>query len=207
MTIKIAVTGTHSTGKTTFVTAVSSALQKCAIRVTVVSDLGEEAMNLGFPILYNHVPESTLWIMTAGISRELVAGLDADVVLVDRPVPDALGYYRAALAYRGDAAPGRWASYLLALSGHHAQTYDLIFSAQLDPSIPLGTNKPRDPDGRFRAMAAQGITDVLNELGIPGEPLTPHNHEAAVQRVLDYVLSRRPAVPAQASPIQNLADA
>ena len=191
MTIKIAVTGTHSTGKTTFVDTVRRELETSGYSVAVVSDLGEEAMTRGFPILYHHVPQSTLWIMTTGIARELEAGLGADVILVDRPVPDALGYYRAALAYRDEAAPEPWAAYLFALAGHHAATYDLIYSTQLDTTIPLGTNKPRDPDGRFRSMAAQGIADVLDELNVVGEALTPHNHAHAAPRVLEYVQSRK----------------
>jgi hypothetical protein len=108
--------------------------------------------------------------MTTGISRELEASLAADVVLVDRPVPDALGYYRAALAYREEACPEHWADYLFTLAKHHAGTYDLIFNTRLDPTIPLGTNKPRDPDGRFRTMAAHGIADVLGELELDCAP-------------------------------------
>jgi hypothetical protein len=204
VTIKIAVTGTHSTGKTTFVDAVRAELEGEGYRVAVVSDLGEEALNTGFPILYNHVPESTLWIMSTGISRELEAGLAADVVLVDRPVPDALGYYRAALAYREEACPTNWAEYLFALAKHHSGTYDLIFNTQLDLSIPVGTNKPRDPDGRFRKMAADGITDVIGELELDSQPLTSDNHAESVARVLGFVRSRRkPAglqTPAAVSP-------
>jgi adenylylsulfate kinase-like enzyme len=75
VTMKIAVTGTHSTGKTTFINAVREELQGQGYRVAVVSDLGEEALNRGFPILYQHTPESTLWIMTTGIARELEAAL------------------------------------------------------------------------------------------------------------------------------------
>jgi hypothetical protein len=190
VSIKIAVTGTHSTGKTTFVGGVRAALEPDGYRVAVVSDLGEEALNRGFPILYDHIPQSTLWIMTSGIARELEAGLIADVVLVDRPVSDALGYYRAALAYRGETAPLRWAAYLLALAAHHAETYDLVFSTQLDTSIPIGSNKARDADGSFRLMAAQGIRDVLMELDVKGESLTAHNKAAATERAVSYVHQR-----------------
>jgi hypothetical protein len=184
---KIAVTGTHSTGKTTFVNAVRDDLQGRGYRVAVVSDLGEEALNRGFPILCHHTPESTLWIMTTGIARELEAALTADVVLVDRPVPDALGYYRAALAYRDEAAPEPVAAYLLAVAEHHSRTYDLILSTELDPAIPLGTNKPRDPDGRFRVLAAHSIANVLHDLGIAGQPLTAGNQPTAVATTVAFV--------------------
>ncbi|MGH3923755.1 MAG: AAA family ATPase, partial [Pseudonocardiaceae bacterium] len=100
--VKIAVTGTHSTGKTTFLAALDRALTELGYAVAKVADLAEEAAERGFPILHRHTPHSTLWIMARGIALELEAALWADVVLVDRPVPDALGYYHAALTYRDE---------------------------------------------------------------------------------------------------------
>jgi hypothetical protein len=98
-------------------------------------------------------------MITAGISEELHAGLTADIVLVDRPAPDALGYYLAALQHRGEQPPPAWLDYLIALVRHHAATYDLLLTTCLDPSIPLGTGKPRDPDPHFRIL-----TDALHPL-------------------------------------------
>ncbi|ATL67089.1 hypothetical protein [Nocardia terpenica] len=98
---------------------------------------------------------STLWIITRGISNEVQAWPHGDVVLVDRAVPDALGYYRAALEYRGETAdPDAWA-YLEMLTRAHSDCYHLIFRTQLNPQIPLGTNKIRDGNQRFRALADQ----------------------------------------------------
>lgn len=67
----------------------------CGYCVASVADLGENALRMGLPILENHTWASTLWFMTRGISNEVEAWSHADVILVDRPVPDALGYYRA----------------------------------------------------------------------------------------------------------------
>ncbi|WP_280329361.1 AAA family ATPase [Nocardia wallacei] len=108
--VTIAVVGTHSTGKSTFLARLAHELRRTGLQVTTVADLGEQAQRMGMPILWNHTWTSTLWIMTRGISNELEAWLHGDVVLVDRAVPDALGYYRAALAYRGEPAdPEGWA--------------------------------------------------------------------------------------------------
>jgi len=105
MTILIAVAGTHSTGKSTFLGAVRSALEKEGMVVGSVSDKASDCRSAGFEILHKHTFESTLWIMSSVIQGELEAGLSADVVLVDRPVPDALGYLEAALEPQHSAIP------------------------------------------------------------------------------------------------------
>jgi hypothetical protein len=203
-TIKIAVTGTHSTGKTTFVTAVQHRLETDGYTVATVSDLGAEAMQRGFPILHDHTPRSTLWIMARGISLELEAELHAQVILVDRPVPDALGYYWAALAHRNESCPRSWAEYLISLAGHHVATYDAIFKTQLDPTIPLGRDKPRDPDGHFRALADQAISDVVTELRLTCHRLTPTNHAEALRLVIGY--AQRLDITGSAFPTQGRSD-
>ncbi|HCU51943.1 MAG TPA: hypothetical protein DGG94_19440, partial [Micromonosporaceae bacterium] len=86
-TFKVAVTGTHSTGKTTFAEALKETLDAQGYNTVCVSDLGEECRDRGFNILYDHTPQSTLWIMTEGIRREMEAALTANVIIVDRPVP------------------------------------------------------------------------------------------------------------------------
>lgn len=189
-TFKVAVAGTHSTGKTTFATALKEALEANGFTTAVVSDLGEECRDRGFPILYEHTPQSTLWIMSVGISRELEAALHANVIIVDRPVPDALGYYHAALTYRGETSPDAWNAYLHAVAKHHAATYDLIFNSRLDMSIPMGSSKPRDANGTFRRMADLAVAEVLEGLGLPYEALTPVNGAAAISLVLQQVEAR-----------------
>lgn len=86
MAVKIAIAGTHSTGKTTLLANVECKLLGRGLRVTRVGNLAVEAKACGFPILRHHTFTSTLWIMTRGISLELEAGLSSDIVLVDRPV-------------------------------------------------------------------------------------------------------------------------
>lgn len=188
--VKIAVTGAHSTGKTTFLTALDRALTEVGYAVAKVADLAHEAAERGFPVLCHHTPHSTLWIIARGISLELEAALWADVVLVDRPVPDALGYYQAALAYRDEQPPPAWRDYLARLTRDHAATYDLIFKTELDPRLPLGHDKPRDANPRFRTLANQAITAVLTDLAIPHHPLPPAGNSLAVRLALNHVQDR-----------------
>jgi len=95
--IKIGVTGTHSTGKSSFLRALAPALEQRGLKTATVSGLAKRAKDVGFPILAEHNFHSTLWIMAEGLRQEAEASLGSDVILVDRPVLDALGYLLAAL--------------------------------------------------------------------------------------------------------------
>ncbi|WP_280267927.1 AAA family ATPase [Nocardia wallacei] len=199
--VTIAVVGTHSTGKSTFLARLAHELRRTGLQVATVADLGEQAQRMGMPILWNHTWTSTLWIMTRGISNELEAWLHGDVVLVDRAVPDALGYYRAALEYRGETGdPDGWA-YLETLARTHSDRYHLIFRTQLDPDIPLGTNKTRDGNQRFRSLADNHVGAVLGELSLPWLPLTADGHDAALTLAARFVAEQlgEDAMPGPAS--------
>ena len=160
--MKIGIAGTHSTGKTSFLDALSAAFEARGLRVARVTDVAREARDLGFPILRSHTFESTLWIMTRCITKQLEAGLSADVVLVDRPALDAVGYLYAALEHRGEQLSSEHERILLDLAKHDASTYDALCRTELDPTIPLGEG--RDPDLNFRAAAARQIDGVFARL-------------------------------------------
>lgn len=188
--VTIAVTGTHSTGKSTFLARLAHELRRQQIQVATVADLGEQAQRLGLPILFNHTWLSTLWIITRGISMELEARLHADVVLIDRPVPDALAYYLAALEYRGENIDRNTAVYLESLVRSHSQFYDLVFRTIVAPTIPLGANKTRDSNSRFRLLADRQVGHVLSELALPHDPLPADGHDIALHRALEFIASR-----------------
>lgn len=103
----IAFTGTHSTGKSTFVDDLTDIAEKQGLRVGKVKDNASECAKAGFPILRDHTFSSTLWIMTTVIREEQHESLSADLVIVDRPVSDAIGYLEAALAVTGRNVPPR----------------------------------------------------------------------------------------------------
>ena len=188
--VTVGVTGTHSTGKSTFLARLAHELRLRHIEVATVADLGEKAKKMGIPILFNHTWASTLWIITRGISDEVEAWLHADVVLIDRPVPDALGYYHAALEHRGQRAQPNELAQLKALVRDHSRRYDLVFRTTLDPSIPVGDNKPRDDNATFRQLADQHIANVLDDLHLPHESLPADGHDQTLERAIDTVLGR-----------------
>jgi predicted ATPase len=183
MAIKLAIAGTHSTGKTTLLNSVADALRGKGHTVARVSDLAVEARNCGFPILRDHTFASTLWIMARGITLELEAELRADVVLIDRPVPDAMGYLVAALKHRGGRLSKPELDYLQMLVKQHAATYHRIFKTTIDQSKPIDSNKLRDMDPRFRADVDIALDQVFSGLKISFESLN-YEPDAARAQIL-----------------------
>lgn len=179
--LTIAVSGAHSTGKSTFPARLAHELRRDGFEVASVADLGEQAQRLGLPLLYHHTYASTLWIITRGISNEVATWAHADVPLVDRAVPDALGYYRAALDYRGEQPDPDRLAHLRALAVRHSTHYDLTYRTTIDRSIPLGSDKPRDENRRYRRLADHHVGHVLDELGIAHELLPADGHDAAIR--------------------------
>lgn len=187
MTLFVGIAGTHSTGKTSFVQDVLKRAERRGISVAVVSDTATKCRDAGFPILRDHTFESTLWIVTSVIKAELEAGLSASLVLVDRPVPDALGYLEAALSVTGRTISEEQRAYLYGVAEHHAKRYSLVLKTQLDESIPLGAD--RDPDLDFRRDAGRHIDTVLKRLGV--NCLDPNSHVAQerIRSILDHPTS------------------
>jgi hypothetical protein len=186
--VRIGVAGTHSTGKTTLLRRTARELQKRGYFVATVSDLASKAKDAGFPILREHTFESTLWIISRGIARELESELTAEVVLVDRPVPDALGYLLAALRFRNESLPPDQKRYLETLISLHSATYALLFKTEIDVTKGVSVEKVRDTDCQFRKLAANGIDRVFSALRIPVTPL-PVDLDRAGELVLNSALS------------------
>ncbi|MDE1671752.1 AAA family ATPase [Nocardia gipuzkoensis] len=188
--VTVAIAGTHSTGKTTFLTQLADRLRRDRVNVAVVSDLGAQAEQVGLPILYNHTWASTLWIVTRGISNEIQSWTSADVVLIDRAVPDALGYYEAALEHRNHRADPHRIHQLEHLIANHSHNYDLVLRTVLDNRLPLGLTKPRETDMEFRALADRHVEKVLTRLNIEHDLLPAHGHDRAVVKTLTFINER-----------------
>ncbi|WP_445394462.1 AAA family ATPase [Stenotrophomonas maltophilia] len=191
----IAITGTHSTGKSTFVEHVTKIAVARGLRVEVVKDNASECLDAGFGILKDHTFQSTLWIMATVIREEQEKSLKADLVIVDRPVSDAIGYLEAALSATERSLPADELNYLYVLAKLHTPRYDLLFKSVLDERIPLGPD--RDPDLGFRKDVDLRISKVLSTLGV--SPLDPSadDHVAKALALVDS-LAKVQKAPAMA---------
>jgi len=157
---RIAVAGTHSTGKTTFLTQMKDLFKQRGLAVAYVHDSAINARDKGFPILADHTFESTAWLMARAIELETEATISADVILVDRPVADALGYLHAALLHTSRSITAARIRALEGICEAWCPEYDLVFLTVLDPSVELGEG--RDGDVLFRARAAKEVTRVVD---------------------------------------------
>jgi GTPase SAR1 family protein len=193
--MKIAITGTHSSGKTTFLERLKQELEGEGLRIQSIGDFARRAKDLGFPILKKHTYESTLWIMAECLRCEAEASLQSDLILVDRPVIDALGYLQAALQLSGRTLDSRRSEELMTIATAHTPDYDVLIRTALDSNIEVGEG--RDLDGGFRMAAATAIERLVSQIEPNALILTSANGKELVQRVVEIVRSRLSAVRPQ----------
>ncbi|MHC2708551.1 thymidylate kinase [Bradyrhizobium diazoefficiens] len=186
--MKIAITGTHSSGKTTFLQSLEQELNGMGLRIHRIGDFARRAQGLGFPILTQHTYESTLWIMAECLRCETEASLQNDVILVDRPVIDALGYLHAALKVSARTIDSRRSGELMTIVKAHTPDYDILIRTALDTDVAVG--KGRDSDVAFRLEAASSIERLVNQIEPKALILTSGNREIIVERLLESVRSR-----------------
>ena len=169
--IRIAVTGTHSTGKTTLLQRLESELRAHGINVARTSgNMATKAAALGFPKLHHQTADTTTWIIAAGVCSELETALTADVVLVDRAALDPFAYWLAASELRGHTPDQAEAARLRDLVTLHCDGYSLLIATVLDETVPLGDHRDRDP--ALRQRVDQVIHQELAEWRIPHKWLT-----------------------------------
>ncbi|EHJ95431.1 AAA family ATPase [Agrobacterium tumefaciens] len=187
MTVKVGLAGTHSTGKSTFLDALNVRLTNDGVRVGRIGDLATAARARGFPILTLHNFESTLWIMAEGMRQEAEATLTSDVILVDRPVFDALGYLYAALQISGRALPEPKIDELRRIAEACAIDYDIVILTELDDSVGLGEG--RDENHAFRVAAGEQIAAIAQASGLTPLALTSSNSGKMLEVVHKKILS------------------
>ena len=180
--LKIAIAGTHSTGKTTFLGELRDRLEADGARVRYVHDSAVAARGAGFPILWDHTVESTAWLMARAIQLECEASLDTDVVLVDRPVADALGYLIAALRHTDREADAARMAGLEAIAAAWAGEYDLLLLTSLDETIPLGAG--RDGNAAFRSAAGAAVAEVVGRVAPAHDVIRPGHEALALQAAM-----------------------
>ncbi|QYA05764.1 AAA family ATPase [Rhizobium sp. B21/90] len=185
--VKVGIAGTHSTGKSTFLEGLNRRLSDRGIRTGRVGDLAKAARHRGFPILTAHNFESTLWIMAEGMKQEAEAALVNDVILVDRPVFDALGYLHAALEISGRSLPEGKLEELRVIAEAHAVDYDLLIMTELDPTIRLGEG--RDGNQDFRVAAGEHIRAIARAGGLAPAILTSQNTDKLLDETYDKVIA------------------
>ncbi len=188
----IGITGSHSTGKTTFRNKIATSLRDLGYSVGEVEDLAISARDKGFPILKEHTFESTAWIISRCIQKELEACLKNDVVIVDRPVFDALGYFRVAEDHRKEKSEDWQIEYLNATVRSYSTRYNILFKKTIDPDIPLGEGRPTDLQYRedVEININEAIQELrLSEIGVNILSLNPNNTNYYIEDIKAQISS------------------
>ncbi|MFE3761011.1 AAA family ATPase [Streptomyces sp. NPDC059104] len=183
--VRLAVTGTHSTGKTTLLRRLEMEFRATGHTVArTPASFAQKAAKLGFPKLRQQTPECTEWIIAASAAAAAEATLTADIVLIDRSALDPVAYYLAARERAGITPEPETVERLVNLAKAQAATYDMLVATVLDPDIPLGDCRDRDLD--YRAAVDRNIHDLLTGHGIPHQRMKGPDDE---QSVMDTLLA------------------
>lgn len=182
--VKVAVSGTHSTGKTTFLNRTAEILNNDGISSLIVTDL---AIRCPLPILREHTVESTLWLVATGLAEEIAAAHKSNVVFVDRPVLDAWAYWMAVSPNEDTVSFTAKFNTLKNTIKNWLPTYDLIYQTRIDESIPVEDNKGRELDDSYRLEIGRQMELASKEFEVETRILTSTNAQQEVGWLVDYV--------------------
>ncbi|MHC4044390.1 hypothetical protein I3J27_35180 [Bradyrhizobium xenonodulans] len=124
-----------------------------------------------------------MWLISECMRQEAAASLKNDVILVDRPVCDALCYLRAALQLSGRRIPPRRIEALSSIVEAHTPDYDILIATELDGNIPLGPG--RDTDDELRQLAAENIRALISKIAPAASTMSYANRNDILVRTLD----------------------
>lgn len=182
--IKIGISGSHSTGKSTFIKRLEKSLYDKSIKYKSVSDL---AILCPLPILREHTVESTLWIASKGIADEIETEYKYEVIIVDRPVLDCWAYFNAVCEgqYKKDNPKLQT---LKGMISNWLPTYDVIYQTVIETSILIEDNKGRILDEDYRSQIGSEMINASRLFNINPRPLTYNNTDVELEFILDEIM-------------------
>ncbi|MBN0048590.1 AAA family ATPase [Streptomyces actuosus] len=202
--LRIAVLGTHSTGRTTLLKRTERELRGHGLTVARTGQLGKRAAAAGQPKMQHHTAQSTEWITAQGILDETNAvAQGAEAVLIDRAALDAIAYFEAVTAFRAEPPPQLERERLAAR---------LHAAPQVRPAVRDRARRERTrrhqprlrrplPAPRQRPRARLLANDVIPHQRVTSDPDSQaHAVDVAVQHCPQEELVGSPRRPPAASP-------
>ncbi|MEM7813845.1 MAG: AAA family ATPase [Candidatus Aenigmatarchaeota archaeon] len=153
--MKIALIGTHGTGKTTLVYELTAELKKHGLNATMCT---ETARRCPLPINRSATFKSQLWMLATQIKEEIEAEKDYEFVVCDRSVLDPFVYTCYVLP---DAKEKMWP-----IVREHLSTYDFLFKTPIIPGYMV-KDGVRDTDEGFQRAIDELMDKVLREFHVP----------------------------------------
>ena len=154
--MKIAISGSHGTGKTFAVLDVAKQykLDNPNKNVTVITEIARECP---FPINQNATVESELWMIATQIKKEIEAEKNYDIVITDRSLADYLAYtkYHFEDIYKAQ----------FPFLEYYISTYDIIFYKSYEMNHHyLIEDGVRDLDKKFQKSIDKELITIYNLL-------------------------------------------
>lgn len=165
--IKIAVTGTHCTGKTSRALELAEELasQNPGCSVGIVR---ETVRDCPLPINEKMTADAQLWIMAAQIGAEIQACAQHDIVVCDRCILDPYiyaGWMANEMIHSGDRARAvAFVAFLSNIGGltmSWLRTYEMLYWRRPGHDRPLVGDGFRSIDPRFRRDIDSGFAELL----------------------------------------------
>lgn len=175
--MKIAIIGTHSTGKTTLMEHLHTTLRANKKHVDIVPEF---ARLCPFPINESTTREAQTWILEQQMLHEYLEHDEDTFLLCDRATIDNFAYM-----YR--ATNGQQTEGYEALAVDHMSTYNYVFKTtklDIDPVY----DKIRSTDGTFRQEIDNIIHMLLAKHAIPYHLLPATTHiDTHIKYILDTI--------------------
>jgi nicotinamide riboside kinase len=141
---RIAIIGTHCSGKTTICHELSSVFRKKNINIGVCEEVARKSWFVGRKIVQ---PESEVELLGMQVTEEMRAILNYDVVLCDRSVIDIVVYSRVFFSDKSNPKDLSMLKSIEAFTQSYVQTYDIIFKTtnHYDPLLTADKLRPIEP--------------------------------------------------------------
>ncbi len=153
--MKIALIGTHSTGKTTIALKLALALKERDITIAMVDEI---ARICPLPINEETSLESQIWILQKQIKEENRRHKDDEILICDRATLDNFAYMQR-------AAKTENISEYEKIAADHMNNYDFVFKTT-KLNKPARIDGVRSVDQEFRDDIDDRITDLLKKHSI-----------------------------------------
>ncbi len=158
--MRLAFTGSHSTGKTTLINTLMQA--RPDLRVVAIKNVTRKIIERGFPLAKDATVDSFVNYINDQLREERLAELTGfDVLLSDRTILDAIGYSTVNKQLSGNKIPDYFIQMLHEIWRLEAKFYNLYIYCPVE--FPMVEDGVRIIDEEYRNAVGKQIKKLLDE--------------------------------------------
>jgi len=159
--MKIAIVGTHGSGKSTIISAVYSRLKKNNISVFIAPEVARSSL---FLAAKEKVPKMQMDLFGRQISNEMTNSRNCEVLLCDRSLFDILMYTK--IFFEDNDEANIYINSMTQFCKYYTKSYDYIFltSKLFSPKKVKDDIRPKDET--FQKKAHAELKNILDEFSV-----------------------------------------